>query len=169
MDNDKTSTSNLIFIGIVVVVLVAGGWWLLTRDSAVDDATGGNVAEDTNMDAADVSTETIAPPSTTTSDGETISVASQSAGNSVTISSVTLTEMGWIAVRDDRGWTLGAARLDAGTHENIVVELLRATESGQRYQVLLYHDDGDREFDLKKESLITHSDGTVAGVMFKVQ
>ena len=168
MDNDKTNTSNIIFIGIAVVVLVAGGWWLLTRDLAVD-GTSGDAVEETNTEAIDISAETITPPSTTTSDGEAISVASQSAGASVTISSVTLTEMGWVAVRDDRGWTLGAARLDARTHENIAVELLRATESGQRYQVLLYHDDGDREFDLKKESLITHSDGTVAGVMFKVQ
>jgi len=168
MNNNKMSTNNLILIGVVIVVFVAGGWWLLTRDfTSPTGETSGDTAKDEGNRGA--SAEDISAPSTTTSDGESVSVANQPAGSMVAVSSVTFTETGWIAVRDSGGWTLGAGRFDAGTYENVAVKLLRATEAGERYQILLYHDDGDQQFDLKKESLVTHSDGTVAGVMFTAQ
>lgn len=165
--NGNMSTQNLILIGIALAFVVAGGWWILSKDSSSSGAANGGNTE--TLDSESSAAAIASAPSTVASDGEVISVASQPAGETVAIASVTLSQTGWVAVRDERGWTLGASRFDAGTYSNVSVELLRATEAGGRYQVLLYHDDGDRAFDVKKESLVTHTDGTVSGVMFVAQ
>ena len=81
----------------------------------------------------------------------------------------TLVQVGWIAVRDSNGRTLGAGRLEAGTYANVEVPLLRATRAGERYQVLIYVDDGDRIFDLHEDILVTRPDGSVAGTTFSVR
>jgi hypothetical protein len=101
------------------------------------------------------------------SSGETVTVQDQAAGPSVSVASVTLNQMGWVAIRDADGRVLGAARFDAGTYANVSVPLLRATVAKSSYQVLLYIDDGDRQFDLHKDILITGADGGVAGTTFK--
>lgn len=98
--------------------------------------------------------------------GNAVSVSDQPAGSFVTIASATLPQTGWVAVRDAAGKTLGAKRLDAGTAEAVQVPLLRNTVTGEKYQVLLYTDDGDKTFDLHKDTLVTNSDGTVAGASF---
>jgi len=77
--------------------------------------------------------------------------------------------VGWIAVRDSNGRTLGAGRFEAGTHSNVEVPLLRTTLTGQSYQVLIYVDDGDRVFDLHSDILVTRSDGSVAGDVFSAR
>ena len=164
---DKISTNNWIVIGVVAAVVILGGWWVMTSQSS-SVSNDEEVTENETPGAGSVPIDTSSGPSTT-SDSESVSVSNQAAGTSIMLSSVTFSETGWVAVRDDRGWTLGAKRFDAGTQSNIAVTLLRATEAGQRYQVLLYIDDGDRLFDVKKEILVTRSDGSVAGAMFSAQ
>lgn len=97
---------------------------------------------------------------------ESVHVADQPAGTEVKVSSLSLSETGWVGVRDGDGRVLGASRFDAGKFENVTVSLLRATVAGDSYQVLLYVDDGDREFDLHKDILISGPSG-VAGTNFK--
>ena len=165
---DKISTNNWIVIGVVAAVVILGGWWVMTSQSSSTSNGGEEMTEDKTPGTGSVPIDASSGPSTT-SDSESVSVSNQAAGTSIMLSSVTFSETGWVAVRDDRGWTLGAKRFDAGTQSNIAVTLLRATEAGQRYQVLLYIDDGDRLFDVKKEILVTRSDGSVAGAMFSAQ
>lgn len=104
-----------------------------------------------------------------TGSGEAVSVANQASGTEVAVSSVTLSQPGWVAVRDSGGRTLGAAWFDAGTHADVSVPLLRGTESGQNYQVLMYADDGDHQFDFHTDILITNADGSVAGTTFSAE
>jgi hypothetical protein len=86
------------------------------------------------------------------------------------VSSVTFSKPGWIAVRDERSWTLGAAWFDAGTHTDVTIELLRATEAGKSYQVQLYIDTlGDHTYDVHGETLVMNADGSVAGSNFKAR
>lgn len=84
----------------------------------------------------------------------------------MSVSSATLSQTGWVAVRDSGGRVLGAARLDAGVHEAVQIPLLRNTVSGEHYQVLLYTDDGDKAFDLHIDALVMNSDGSIAGAAF---
>ena len=98
---------------------------------------------------------------------ESIKVADQLAGTEVQISSLSLSEMGWVGVRDGDGRVLGAGRFDAGSVKDVTISLLRATVAGESYQALLYVDDGDKIFDLQKDILITGSNGGVAGTNFK--
>lgn len=96
---------------------------------------------------------TVLPESDTQS--ETLAVRDQSAGGSVAVASVDLVAAGWIVVHEETNGTignaLGALRKDAGTHQNLTVPLLRDTQAGSRYWVILYTDDGDSLFSLDSD------------------
>ena len=99
-------------------------------------------------------------------DGNTISVDNQRAGESVQVAGVTFTAPGWVAVREVSngvfGNVLGAAWFPAGTHTNVMVELLRSTEGGEEYAVVLYTDTADdRQFLLEQDKLITDQAGKI--------
>ena len=163
---DKLSANNWIVIGAGALVLLLGAWWLMANPASPSEGKTENTEQE---ETGSTSTVDVSSVVSTTSDGESISVVDQPAGDRVAVSNVEFTQSGWIAVRDDRGWTLGASRFGAGTHEDVVVKLLRATTPGQRYQVLLYIDDGDGAFDLETEILVIRSDGSVAGTTFSAQ
>lgn len=148
--------------GAAAVAVLIGGWLLLSAGGLMPSGSGGDQEVD----------ETIPPPPpspTAQSSGETISVSDQPAGMTISVASLTLPQMGWVAVRDNKGWILGAGRFEAGEHQNASVPLLRATVASERYQALLYVDDGDKQFDFKKDTLIIEGDGSVAGTMFSAQ
>lgn len=81
-----------------------------------------------------------------------VSVATQPAGESVTIASLTVSSSAgvWVAVREmngnDLGNVLGASRIIT-PHNPIMVSLLRPTEPNRSYVVQLYRDDNNSAFD----------------------
>ncbi len=95
-----------------------------------------------------------------------ISVADQDAGAVVTLGAFTMpVDNAWIVVHElNAGGTLGNA-LGASRYsktEGLIpktVELLRSTEAGKTYHVVLYSENGDRVFDLKEDALITTEGG----------
>lgn len=105
----------------------------------------------------------------TVAEGNSVTVVDQPAGMNVRIKSVTLSEEGWVAVRDGSGITLGAALFPTGTHTDVSVSLLKPTRAGQSYQALIYFDDGTKTFNLKTESIVLDPDGSVAGATFEAQ
>lgn len=171
---DLNDTGNRIIAFIVLALVFLGGWWLIAR--SMSDSP--EVAETEEIDDV-VATGTVEESPTVDILGpirndapiiqgsnETLTVEDQSAGEQVIVAHATLVRMGWIAVRDSDGRTLGAGRFEAGEHSSVYVPLLRATEKGQGYQVLIYVDDGDREFDLHEDILVMRADGSVAGTTF---
>lgn len=158
MDTNNTTT-NWIIAGAVVLVLVLGGWWLMQRGSSEGEAVDlPGIGEGAGTDAGDDGAERPGTstggtvPTTTGADGEAISVADQAAGVSVTIASMNLSRESWVAVRDERS-VLGAARFSAGATSG-TVELLRGTEAGKTYSVIIYIDNGNRAFDLTGDELV---------------
>ncbi|MBI4068238.1 hypothetical protein HY413_02420 [Candidatus Kaiserbacteria bacterium] len=82
----------------------------------------------------------------------TLNVQDQNAGAAVSVDHVAMEQAGWVVVHEiENGHVLnalGAARLDAGAHSDVGVELLRGTEPGGRYAVILYSDNGDKQFEV---------------------
>lgn len=102
----------------------------------------------------------------------TVAVADQNAGMAVAVSKVTLSNAGWVVVREDTGNgmgnILGAQWLPAGTADNVSVDLLRATEANKNYFVALYNDNGDKKFD-KVTDLPIAVDGKVVSGVFSAK
>jgi hypothetical protein len=174
---DLNDTGNRIVAGIVLALVFMGGWWLIARNASAPISDAGLNTETTTPDGTiadsgkDTTTGTVLGPIADDTpiiagSNESLDVVDQPAGMSVKVRSANLVQMGWIAVRDSNGRTLGAGRFGPGMHTDVEVPLLRGTEAGQSYQALIYVDDGDREFDLRKDILVTGSDGSVAGDVF---
>lgn len=164
--NDRT---NQIIVGVGIVILFIGAWYvgrMQTKGPAGSAASSSMAADSGSVaDTASRTKDTGITPSTAITN-ESVTVVDQPAGGVVKITSVTLAQLGWVAVRDSNGRVLGAGRFEAGTSKNVVVELLRNTVARQKYQVLLYVDDGDKLFDLHKDSLVMNADASVAGAVF---
>lgn len=161
-----------IIIGVLVLIILVGGWFAFGKKQSSTTGSPAVAKTDTMQDTSssmsgseDVMGSSGSGSSMAVS-GDAVSVSDQPAGDKVAVNSVYLPQMGWVAVRDSSGHVLGAARLDAGTHSDVQVDLLRNTEAGEHYQVLLYIDDGDKVYDLHKDTLLTNSDGAVAGATF---
>jgi hypothetical protein len=179
---DMNDTTNRVIAIIVLLLIFIGGWWLIAKNSvkappATDTPAAstdtGTTATNTNTNTSNNnntggsgSTNTIP---TVEANGEAVEVRDQPAGMTVRVAGVQLAAMGWVAVRDSDGRILGAARLDSGVHADVEVPLLRGTVAGGGYQVLIYVDDGDRAFDLYKDSLVMNSDAGVVGAAFTAQ
>ncbi len=174
---DLNDTTNRVIVVIVLLLIFIGGWWLIARNAVnsriIDDndksaeTTSNVVGTSTTVDtSAATSANTDVKVVTVAATTESVTVADQPAGHSVVVASATLAQVGWLAVRDDTGHVLGAARLDVGTHVNVIVDLLRVTARGDHYQVLVYADNGDGQFDLHKDTLVTKRDGGVVGATF---
>lgn len=86
----------------------------------------------------------------------TITIATQGAGANVLVGAVSLPHDGWVAVHEIKGDVqanvLGAIRRDAGAYTELTVPLLRATVPGGTYRVVLYADNGDKEFSTKADA-----------------
>lgn len=166
--------------GIVLGLVFIGGWWLIARTSmnekiATQEEEVKTVKEtsterEDGTSSSPVAESVLGPirddAPIVTGSIEALNVEDQAADTNAIIKEANLAQMGWIAVRDAEGRTLGAARFEAGQHTDVSVPLLRATTAGQSYQVLIYVDNGDREFDLHSDILVTRSDGSVAGDVF---
>jgi hypothetical protein len=186
MDGTKTTT-NWIIAGIVALMVIIGGGWLIARDRA--GVIGGSTATSTDemAEVADASTETTvaAPPGmpvampspspaaaeapTTPASGENVTVEDQAAGNTVVVSEVNIKRPSWIAVRDTRGWYPGAKWLNA-SEKNVTIGLLRNTEAGKTYEVVIFIDDGDKQFSLHGgDMLVTSTQGAPVSSTFTAQ
>ena len=128
-------------------------------DTAADEETA---APET---ANDKGGATAPSPRVVASGTGSIVVEDQAAGMKVAIGAVTMpVENGWIVVHEVRdgvlGNILGAARYnDKEGLKPAAVELLRATEAGKTYQVMLYNEDGDRSFNKQKDVALTTDAG----------
>lgn len=101
----------------------------------------------------------------------TILTRDQMAGSTVVVESASLPIAGWVVVHEMNGGhvgnALGAARRDAGVHTAIVVELLRDTATSSPYAVILYEDNGDKEFQLRTDLPIVSAQGDPLIATFK--
>ena len=145
---------------IVGIVIGSTGTWI---------ALGSTVLSPTIFINSFESLEDVALINTTLL--EYIVVEDQLAGDRVLIKEIALTDSGWAVVHEDAGGipgnALGAQRFDKGVHSG-TIDLLRNTNIDQSYYVLLYRDNGDREFDLVTDSIVIDTDDNPVGDTFRV-
>lgn len=98
-------------------------------------------------------------------------VLNQPAGAFVVVSMIDLSSNGWVAVHEETdeggiGNILGARRFIEGKYFGSSIELLRNTEGGRAYYVVLHGDDGDSLFDFEKETPVKNSSGSFVSARF---
>lgn len=161
MEKESFFSMKIIIIFAIGVFIGFLGTWISMRDSVPADDTDPVVAETvTGNDVKDIALA-----------GENaILVRDQKAGLVVDVDIVTLENMGWIVVHEDNngllGNALGAQLFLAGVNSGRV-ELLRGMEAGKTYHAVVRQDDGDRAFDLQKDSLLSDGRGDPVQVSFK--
>ncbi len=180
---NMNDTMNRVIMAMIVIILITGAYYAGKVKGAAsnsDDISltlsedGTQLEDSLSIEGEEISMEDASEDAggatpTVTMEGGSVTVVDQSAGSVVKVSSATLPQVGWIAVRDAKGWVLGARRFEAGTNSDVEVMLLRDTIAGGTYQVLLYSDDGDGQYDLHKDSLVMNPDASVAGTTFTAQ
>lgn len=124
-------------------------------DSAEVTTTGDKTTEKTDTTAATETTKKIE-----VSGEGMLKVVDQKAGNTVAIDSIAYpANAGWVVVRDFAndtvGNVLGAARFNTTDGlEAKNVPLMRDTIAGKSYAVFFFTEDGDKDFDMKKDTVI---------------
>ncbi len=162
-------------IGVLIIIILLLTWWIVSHPGlgvfptlgTSMSTTTNNVTAATTIKGSSSAAQSMSP--TTESKGDSVSIANQPAGKSVAVAALTLSQPSWIAIRDSNGRILGAAWFNTGKHANVSVPLIRSTTAGQKYQVQLYADNGDRKFDTHADILITGAGGAVAGTTFTAQ
>ena len=135
----KKDRTNLIIIAAVLIIIIALGWLVVARNRVPSTVLGNS---DTETGAA-----------TQNAGSDTLSVKDQSAGSSVEVASMKLTAESWVAIKDEKGWILGAARF-APAAVSGTVPLLRATVPGKTYTAVIFSDNGDKAFDFHTDTLV---------------
>ncbi|MEX0931595.1 MAG: hypothetical protein WDZ88_02480 [Candidatus Paceibacterota bacterium] len=172
---NETQQNNKIVVVTVVSLLVGFGFgWITFGGSSADIITENTNATSTNEVANNTTTSgsntgtsvnTEKPVSKVPSSQIAIKVSNQPAGETTTVDNVVVREVSWVAVQEDRnglpGNILGVQKVQAGTHDNITVKLLRGTEPNSKNYITIFTDDGDGTFDHKKDLLLVDTEGDV--------
>jgi len=172
-----TKTIGSLLGGFIVGILIIWAWNVYSnRTPALDVPAETTVPSDVAVleNGANLNTEAVINESIeTVPELSTIDIRDQLSGNVVNIAAVTLELDGWIVVHEERDGVLanalGAARRDAGTHENITIPLLRNTEAEGTYWIVLYSDNGDRQFNLTDDFPLRNNDGNPFTRSFNTQ
>jgi len=157
----------MLVAGLIVGFLVGWFWQKNVSQTAVDDnlnASSTSVLGTSTVPALSTVYQTIDEPAS-------VSVDDQRAGSLVFVKHVEASKPTWIAVRDVAGDSIGnilGASMVTAASDDVPVTLLRSTIAGQKYAVFLYQDDGNGQFDFKKDLLVQQNGAPVAA-MFTAQ
>lgn len=170
-NNKKGFVQIIVIVCLLIIVSVAGyfvvSWGLLESPEFVTTMKIPNNAPALSPVTPSNSDE---PAS---SKLNSVTVNKQMPGPDVIVASVTIEHDGWVVVHDERGGQLGAIiaarRVNAGTTQNVVVDLLgKQTEAGKNYYAVAYSDDGDKKFDYKLDFPLKDAQGNVIATKFMV-
>ena len=163
---------------LVIVFLIGFLLGLLIGPTFMGDAPNGDVAVDEQADVTgennglgDANDANTSPTTPQEPGANSIVASDQLAGERVVVDSVTLAQGGWAVVHESNEGAvanaLGAQRFDEGSYENIYVDLLRNTETGNTYFVILYSDNGDGEFSLDTDFPLVETGETMIYTTFQ--
>lgn len=104
---------------------------------------------------------------------DAIEVADQLADSEVTVDLVELSSPGYAVIHEDADGKPGAVvgfseLLPKGVSEEVLVELNRALEEGERFFAMLHRDDGDLVFAISNDEPVLDEEGTVVMMAFEI-
>jgi len=127
---------------VIVIVLMLLAAFYLMRGQGV------NAPKVENNEGGTVISETL-------NENTVLAVRNQEAGASVVIEKLALTKKSWVAVHEDKngvpGIVLGAIRLRPENATGTVGLIIRNTDPGETYYVVVHIDDGDDAFNYKTD------------------
>ena len=188
MENTNKSVFNKVTVLVFLIGIVVGfgsaSLWL--RRSKSMSAAKENTAAAVGENAPDAGSGASAPTAEKPADSSlaqisaalsgaknSLVVSDQPAGDTVSVSSLTLENAAWVAVHEDDngkpGRILGAQLFPAGATHDGTVELLRGTTEKGIYYAMLHADDGDHAFDAAKDMPINGADGNPVMAKFTAQ
>lgn len=159
-------------IGAAVVVVAGVCWWFYGStwkgSDVIRDMEASASSQEMNANSGQAPGNTAdMRPTVAVNIGEEVHADDQPAGDSVRVVEARLSRISWIAVRDDMR-IFGAGKVTppqgGGTMTDVSVPLLKNTESGKTYKVVVYADDGDGVFDFKKDALVDGLDDTFSAL-----
>lgn len=157
----------MLVVGLLVGMFLTVAWYESQNGSeeendmatSTEDINNQDENEDISGNGADNNTVDQDDDNTGSSLSFSVSAQNQVAGSQVIVPSVSVGVDTWVAVREEENGQmsniLGAKWIPAGDHVGVEVNLLRATAPGQNYYVVLYEDDGDKEFSQINDVVIT--------------
>jgi hypothetical protein len=129
---------------IVVIVLVVLGYYMIK---------GGNG----NSSINDNATTTEETANENSNDINRVMISDQYPGNIAYVSSVQLSNPGFVVIQEDKdgvpGNVIGSKYFEEGINTGKVM-LTKNTVEGKVYYAVLYKDDGDKLFDIEKDTLL---------------
>lgn len=169
--NTLSDTQKMIIVGVVAFVLGFGASYVWLGNVQNGNGTPRNGAATTTNATSTATTTNTGSVNTNNStlNKAGLSVKDQKPGSQVVVSMAHFDEPGWTVVYEYNqgalGRVLGAQLFDKGDHPGVVM-LLRPTVVGSTYAVVTSMDDGDRRFDLAKDTPIKDASGNPIMVTF---
>ncbi len=167
-ENVWTVGAVMLVVGLVGGFFI-GRYWQTVKPLVDSDQV--NVATSTESTSSSLTSSgaVFAPTNTykTINSSSSVSVDDQRAGSLVFIKHAEVSEPTWITIREivdgSIGNILGAEMVTSPT-DDVPVTLLRATVAGKKYAIFLYQDDGNGQFDFKKDFLVMQGQAPVAAM-----
>ncbi|MEK7628145.1 MAG: hypothetical protein AAB421_01865 [Patescibacteria group bacterium] len=164
-------------VGIVVLAIAgfvwgsASGKWTTQAPDEQKEVTTPPVRNATSTTENSESAPALLGKPIVAQESTSLTVNSQQAGGVVKVDEVHFQSAGWLVVHEivagHVGNALGAARLDTGVHTAVAIELLRATEPAKEYIVIVYADNGNKEFDIRGDLPVLDAEGNPVMSNFK--
>jgi hypothetical protein len=163
MSTDMENQNVRLVVTFVIGLLVGlGVYWLFDRTAPQSDVA-------TLEENTEEATSTMGDMVSLGDNG--LVLGTQTAGKQVVFKEIALASPAWIAIQDDvngqPGKTLGARLFDKGTTTG-AIDLLRATEDGKEYLVVIHSTDGNKTFTSATDKALTDSSGNVLMTKFSV-
>ncbi|MDO8564901.1 MAG: hypothetical protein Q7R88_02815 [bacterium] len=158
----KGGTGKMVTVLVIGLIIgFAGGafWQSYRGGSLAEEEVAQVVTEEADGKSTVVlSTDTAAAAGDPLLSGKTVAAMDQGAGTSVSVERVVSDETVWVAVREQTdgglGNILGVQKVTAGEQKGVKVQLLRGTEAGGTYAIVLYRDMGTPAFNYREDVLV---------------
>jgi len=149
MENTPKKLNNgRVWLTVVLAIVVGLIGFSIGRSTA---GTGSDADKTASLSEALAGDSDLDSESEGLAETDSVAVLNQPAGLEVKVDKVVSTVTGWISVNQHKNgvpfWVLGARKITPGIYEDFSVSLLKATETGTSYLVVLHEDNGDGKFE----------------------